>query len=353
MTGVQRYAAEIVTALDRMTSYKSSYQFILLTPPKSQVPVLKNIEVRRVGIGGGHFWEQFLLPWFSRSGALLCLGNTAPIISLISSQWVMVTIHDLSYLKFKDSYSLSFRFFYNFIMPLVAKYANALTTVSETEKNQIRLKFPFVGSRLTHVPNGVISEDIYPDIVESNVKSRGYLLYVGSLSRRKNIDSVIAVAIQLAKHNGINTYIVGSVPKGLIDGCVNIPEEIKNSIHFMGHISGRSELAELYRGALCFLFPSRYESSGLPPLEAMAYGCPVVVSNLPALMERCGNAALYCKPDDIEAMVLSVLSLVNDKDLRDRMINLGYERARMFTWVDSAKELISKLPGSVGIGDLK
>ena len=108
---------------------------------------------------------------------------------------------------------------------------------------------------------------------------------------------------------------------------------------YLDHVSDAT-IKALYQGALCLAFPSRYEGFGLPPIEAMACGCPVIVSRAASMPEVCGNAALYCDPDLPETLAAGIRRLLCDRDLRTKLILRGTERARQFSWDASARKLL-------------
>ena len=130
----------------------------------------------------------------------------------------------------------------------------------------------------------------------------GYILYVGSFSKRKNFPRMLEVACRLARKRYFHFVFVGGMSKSLTTSAADIPDDISSQITFVDAVDDPTALISYYRKAACFLFPSLYESSGLPPIEAMACGCPVVASDIPALRERCGDAAIYCDPYDIDSI---------------------------------------------------
>jgi glycosyltransferase involved in cell wall biosynthesis len=110
------------------------------------------------------------------------------------------------------------------------------------------------------------------------------------------------------------------------------------NIHVFDSVSNNDELAELYRSASLFVFPSFYEGFGFPPLEAMACGCPVVVSNTSSLPEVCGDAAYYIDPHNVESIANGILRVTEDENLRKKLIQKGLERVKLFTWETSAQK---------------
>jgi glycosyltransferase involved in cell wall biosynthesis len=112
---------------------------------------------------------------------------------------------------------------------------------------------------------------------------------------------------------------------------------LKGAVNYLGFVNNE-ELAGLYRKASCFVYPSLYEGFGLPPLEAMACGCPVVVSNVTSLPEVCGDAGFYVNPLDVESIAAGIEKVLRDGELRQSMIEKGLERAKLFSWEKAAKE---------------
>ncbi len=347
ITGVQQYALEIVRnfdlLLDRGEIDPNVYTFTMLAPSKGVIHDLglKHISLRQVGRLTGHAWEQAELPFYSGDGLLFCPGNTAPVISLTSSQKTVTTVHSLAYLYFPESYSLPFKAFYNIIVPLVLKKADAAITVSQAEKELILKRYPFAAKRLHVVQNGGITgsykeEDRNTCLYSTKLPSP-FLLFVGSLSRGKNLGAVIK-ALSLLEDENLHLVVVGATGKTFAEAGMDIPDHLLDRIHFRGQINDPQELLHLYKTAACLVFPSYYESSGLPPVEAMACGCPVIVSDIPALRERCGDAALYCSPDRPGDFAERIKQVLTNKLLRERLKEKGLQRSRIFTWEKTARE---------------
>jgi glycosyltransferase involved in cell wall biosynthesis len=350
VTGVQRYARELVGAIDTILDKTAELQITVMSPRlSSPPPVWRNIKLRQVGHLQGHAWEQLELPWYSRGKLLFCPGNTAPVISLLGSQPIVVTVHDLSYMYFPEVYRLAFRLWYGFIIPLALKRASRVITVSESERQKILANYPNAAGRLRAIVNGGLPTAFSTGIPDIDVQPDGYILYVGSLSKRKNIGRMLNVACQLARKRRFHFIFVGDVSKSLTNSFAQIPEDITSEINFVGPVDDPIRLVSYYRNAKCLMFPSLYESSGLPPIEAMACGCPVIVSDIPALRERCGDAAIYCDPHDVESITAAVERIMDDPALRLTQQKLGYQRAAIFTWEHCARatlELICECAGN-------
>jgi glycosyltransferase involved in cell wall biosynthesis len=120
---------------------------------------------------------------------------------------------------------------------------------------------------------------------------------------------------------------------------VELLGKLKGTVDYLGYVNSE-ELAELYREASCFVYPSLYEGFGLPPLEAMACGCPVVVSNVTSLPEVCGDAAYYVDPYDVESIAEGMYKVLTDEAMRRNLIEKGLERAKLFSWEKAAKSTL-------------
>jgi glycosyltransferase involved in cell wall biosynthesis len=341
VTGVQRYARELIRALDDIFDQDSGCQITVMSPRLSgRPPSWRNIALHEVGFLQGHAWEQIELPWHARGKILFCPANTAPAISLLGAASLIVTVHDLSYKYFPEAYRTLFRLWYGFLVPLILKRAGTVITVSESERRAIIERYPGVASRLHVTENGGLPFEASTNVTNIDPGGGGYILYVGSLSKRKNFQRLLEVACRLARERGFRFVFVGDTSKTLTTVRTQIPDDVSSLITFVGAVDEPAVLVSLYEKAACFLFPSLYESSGLPPIEAMGCGCPVVTSDLPALRERCGDAAIYCDPHDVDSIVAKTIGVMDDAALRQRLQALGRQRAAMFTWDRCARQTL-------------
>lgn len=352
VTGVQRYARELVQALDAISDAEPMLRITVISPRLTEpAPAWRNIKLHQVGHLQGHAWEQLELPWYSRGRTLFCPGNTAPLISLLGRQRVVVTVHDLSYRYFPEAYSLQFRLLYGAIMPIVLRRAVAVITVSEAERRAIGARYPEAIPRLHAIQNGGLPDRFINDHFDTCI-DQGYVLYVGSLSKRKNFGGIFQTACELARKRNFRFIFVGGVAGGISDAGLAIPADLTSRVVFKGQLDDTRALINYYRGAACLLFPSFYEASPLPPIEAMACGCPVIVSDIPALRERCGDAAIYCNPHDIGSIVSAVEHVIDDSALCQRLRHQGHHRAAIYTWKRCAVQTLQLLHEIAGASSL-
>jgi glycosyltransferase involved in cell wall biosynthesis len=165
-----------------------------------------------------------------------------------------------------------------------------------------------------------------------------YILFVGSIEPRKNLLGLLKAYLLLPEYvkKDFQLLLIGYKGWGNQE-IVERMDQLKERVHYLGYLNNE-ELANLYRGASCLAFPSFYEGFGLPPLEAMACGCPVIVSNVASLPEVCGDAGYYVDPYRVESIAEGIYQVLTDGSLRQSLIQKGLERAKLFSWEKSAKE---------------
>jgi len=348
ITGVQRVCREFTLAFDRLLARGDlpGVKARVIAPAADAIedPGYRSIELVRAGRRRGYAWEQLELSSAAGTDILLSLANLAPISRLIARpRSNVVLVHDLSYAYFPAAYSLPFRATYTVVMQFVMRRAGRVITVSQSERAAILEHFPNVPSlpnRLVAVPNGVS----LPDDRESTapIPREDFGLYVGSLSKRKNIEGAITAAIHLARERDMRFVFVGGASGVFAGANVDIPSDVAHKLKFVGQIDEAATLADYYRRAAVLLFPSHYESSGLPPTEAMSYGCPVVLSRIPSLVERCGDAAEYCDPNDVNSIVDAVKRVVTDPLRAETLSRAGRERAALYSWEAQVRGVLAE-----------
>jgi glycosyltransferase involved in cell wall biosynthesis len=347
-TGVQRVAQEFTRALDRLLDEGTFPGLhVRLVAQAGADPAsleLRHIAFEEADGGRGHLWEQFVLPRHVGKATLLCLGNTAPIASLIGGR-AGVMLHDQAHLLFPDDYSRTYRLLHRVIEGVILRRARPLILVSNAEREALEQRNPRLGSPIVVAPNGSWIDDAAAGELPQRSKPGGYGLFVGSLTHRKNIGAVLSTAIRLARERHHHFRFVGppADPAWLANA---VPEDVRSYIHFTGYASN-AELPALYRDAAYLLYPSFYEASGLPPSEAMSFGCPTVVSDLPVMRERCGPAALYCDPRDPGSIHAAVCTVLDDPDRANALVRAGLDRVRHFTWRQQARIIVDALADPV------
>jgi glycosyltransferase involved in cell wall biosynthesis len=335
MTGVQRFAEEISLSLRSIRD-----DVVFVSPPGIlREDVAKKLGVEIIGHRAGHAWEQVDLPRYLKkkgSPLLINLCSTAPIFYTNK----VVTHHDVIYKRYPQSYSKSFRVFYNTLVPLMLKSSKKLITVSEFSKKEISEAFNYNANNIVVVSNAVNSS--FTPSIDHGSKER-YLLLVSSKNYHKNFHGAIAAFSQLAGYGNLSLKIIGAANGSFSE--MNLTNEHVDNIEFMGRVDDAA-LIKLYQGALGFVFPSYYEGFGIPPLEAQACGCPVISSNKASMPEVLLDSALYFDPYNIDDIALHMKELIDDENLRSELREKGYLNVKRFSWYSSASkvnEIINEL----------
>ncbi|WP_410507580.1 glycosyltransferase family 1 protein [Methanosarcina hadiensis] len=268
--------------------------------------------------------------------------DLAYILKLVKLERTIVTCHDLIPWVYDNNrlptWKLNMR---------GLKKADRIITVSEYSKNEIIKYVGYSEDQITVIPNAVDHNNYYVKRNRGIVKKLGIsdtekvILYVGSEQPRKNVPFILeAISVLKKKLPEIKLLKVGTpqVP-GAREKLLKLIEvlDIQKEVVFVGYVS-EGDLTKYYNAADLFVFPSLYEGFGLPPLEAMACGTPVITSNLTSLPEVVGDSAITIDPYDVNEFAEAMYDLLTDENLRKEMINKGLKRAQLFNWEKSAEE---------------
>jgi glycosyltransferase involved in cell wall biosynthesis len=337
-SGVQRFAMETIKAIDALLDRDYATlkgRIEILAPEKARDFPLKNIPLKRVGFSSGYAWEQFEFPFHSAGRLQLNLCMLGPLVS----RHQLLVVHDATVRALPDNFSSQFRAAYGFLLPRLCARAELPVTVSEFSRQEIG---KYYGADITRMPvcheGGDHITAVQADLSvlkRLDLVGRKFFLGVGVDSANKNIASVVA-AFHKAKLDDTVLVLTGAKDPKVFGQIDHIRSD---DVRMVGFVSD-SDLRALYENALALVFPSFYEGFGLPPLEAMTCGCPVIISEQPALLEVCGDAALHCRADDTAAITKHMQALHSDAGLRARLKVAGQQRASRFTWKATARMLL-------------
>lgn len=334
-TGVQRYGI----GLSRELKARGAAAIFLAPAQIRHRELAAELGAITVGRLGGHPWEQWSLPtWCRRHEKPLLVSFSG--LGPIRYEHRIQTIHDLSVLHEPSWFSVRYRRFYSSLLPRSARSARHLLTVSEFSKSEIVRHFDLPRERVSVIhsaPNAAFSPgDPRRETLEALGIRRPYLLAVGSLEPRKNLEMLAAAHQSLS--NKAQLIIVGSTHPSF----ARVERSQRADTIFTGPV-GDDQLLDLYRGAELFVFPSLYEGFGLPPLEAMRCGTPVLASNAASVPEICGDAAMYCDPLSEDSIASGIQTFLEDSDLRAEYRARGLRHAAGFGFERSAGELLRLL----------
>ncbi|GGK34159.1 glycosyl transferase [Caldalkalibacillus thermarum] len=255
---------------------------------------------------------------------------------------LLVTVHDVFHLampKFVNGFHK--KLYAKFMFSQIRKKADAILTVSEFSKKELN-RWTKIESSKVYVTHNGVDESWFNVSRTQKVHDKPYFLFVGNVKPHKNLIRLLK-AFESIKDEIPHDLIIIGKKEGFITGDAKVAEQAKlldNRVHFTGYIE--DDLLKKYMAnAESLVFPSLYEGFGLPPLEAMACGTPVIVSNVASLPEVCGDAALYCNPHNVEDIADKMKLLIENPSLRESLRKKGLERARMFSWEKCARETLA------------
>lgn len=351
-TGAQRFAMEVVLALDILLSGNSEFkmhEFFLLIPKGlvKNVPHFRHLRVVELAGFRSHLWEQVTLPLFVRDSFLINLSGSAPLFK----RRQLFTIFDGAIFDFPRAYSRSFLAWYRFLFRVQARFADALVTLSEYSRDRLCKHLGAERDRFGIIPCGV--DHIYQIVPDESILGKfdlnrdGYLLAVGSANPSKNFAALIEAFSTLKDDHGIRLVVVGGSNSAVFSG-----QEVFDDFNVVrtGRVDD-SQLKALYTHARAFVFPSLYEGFGIPPLEAMACGCPVIASNAASIPEVCGNAVGYFDPSSVSSMQGALEKAIADGYWRSTLQVAGKQKATEYTWGEAARHLVRHLKKVGAISD--
>lgn len=260
-------------------------------------------------------------------------------IPLLYRGKMLVTVYDLFHLAMPNLVGgLHKRLYAKVMFKAVRRKADAIITISHFTKNEL-IRFTGRGKQEIY-PIHLGVEDSWFNIKKSvNPHGKSYLLYVGNVKPHKNLGSLIKAFEFIADKIPHDLVIVGK-KEGFITGdsaVATMAASLSERVYFTGYIEDEI-LKQYFAHADAFVLPSFYEGFGLPPLEAMATGCPVIVANAASFPEVCEDAAIYCDPHSYEDIADKILMVMNDSSLRETLKRKGVEHARKFTWEKCVSE---------------
>lgn len=331
ISGVQRYLLSITRELNKTNSKWPSRIF-------------------RTDCNGlsGHLWEQSVLPFKMRAKDVLWSpSNTGPLYCPAKH---VVTIHDFATLDYPEWTGWKFNTLYRQLLPRLVSQVDSVIAISDYTKSRIMNYVDVDESKIVVIKNGVedrfflksTEEIIYNTLLKYKIKTRRYILSVSSIEPRKNIKTLLNAwgKIQTQLDDDVWLVLVGKKnPKIFADaGISNIPARV----HFTGFVDD-ADLPILYQGAHLFTYISLYEGFGLPPLEAMAAGVPVITSNTTSIPEVVADKAIKVNPLSVDEVADNILYMMQHSSFRLEIGNAGIEHARQFSWGKTAEQTFNLL----------
>jgi len=336
-TGFGFYVSNLIKALER---FSSGCTFELIRPDSE-----KDFSTPQ-----RFYWDQFVYPQKATKAKVDLLHQPCFSAPLFFRGPVVITIHDIISLLFPENIPFASRMFYSKWMPFTYSKAQRIITISDSTRDDIIRVLKIPKEKIEVIPQAVDEKFERPAKIDevSRAKSKyglpkDYILHVGTLEPRKNLKFLIEVfnqAIKSEKNANLNLVITGK--KGwYYEGLFERVRELglQKRVIFTGYVDEQDKPA-IYKGARIFAFPSVYEGFGLPPLEAMASGVPVVSSNTSSMPEVVGEAGILLSPNDLERWCRAITKLNIEDSTRRRCIELNKEQVKKFAWQKTAEKTI-------------
>jgi glycosyltransferase involved in cell wall biosynthesis len=321
VTGVQRYTTELLACWNE--------QVVCIAPSRP----LHGLS--------GHAWEQCVLPARVNGRLLFSPSNTGPL----GVKRQVLTVHDMSVFDWPEGFHPRFAAWYRFLLPRLVKRVLVVITVSQFTKGRILAQVDVMPEKIEVVPCGVSSR-FRPEAVSEvdkirasmKLPSSNYILTVGSLEPRKNLARLFRAWASVCERMPEDLWlvVVGAKGSARVFASMQI-NDLPPRVFLADHVDD-SELPCLYAGALALAYVSLYEGFGLPPLEAMASGIPVLAGNRSSLPEVVGDAGILVDPENEEEIAEGIYTLVENSPLRRDLRERGLLRARRFSWDETARK---------------
>jgi len=344
--GVSRYTYNLIEALATETRVNTDFEYLLFGVESLPSDLLEYDRIQSADVyppshSGlhAHRWEQLALPRALRHHDIDVFHTPAgqpPILSGLSRVPVVTTIHDISPVVHPEWFSCGYATLYRILTPLAVLASARVIGVSEFVRNEIIDTYPNAATKTVTIHNGV-TPPADPGTPIEPLTAGEFLLFIGAGNRRKNLQTLLSAYRQYWTRADNPSQLALAGPERNV--FADLEYEPPAGVHALGYVPD-DQLGWLYRNATAFVFPSLYEGFGLPIVEAMHAGTPVITSNQGAMAEIAGNAAHLVDPLDTAHLVKAIERILSEKSYREHLAEQGQERAASFIWERAAAQTV-------------
>ena len=348
--GMDFVALESIRKLQKID--KENEYYIFVSPGNDRcLEETPNMHIIEVNCPTYPLWEQIALPRAVakiKADLLHCTSNTAPIYCPVP---LILTLHDIIFLEPRQSGNKSWYqnmgwYYRRLVVPRILPLCKKIITVSNFERKRIQNALHLPNNQITSIYNGY-SRHFYPisdisSVTRKYVKEDEYLFFLGNTDPKKNVPRTLkAYSLYLKKSDKKRPLLIADLKEDKLDSILKEQgiEDIKPYLYYPGYIPNK-DLAYLYNGAYVFLYTSLRESFGIPILEAMAFGTPVITGNTSAMPEIAGEKGLLADPFNEEDISNKLLLLENDHLYYTQQVEYGLQRVKKFSWESTALSLL-------------
>ncbi len=327
--GARRFATELTERLARLRG-----DILLVTPPLPEGTQVPDVPHQVIGRFAGPIWEQIELPLWLRANGTPLLLNPATIAPFLYRRQISV-VHDIAPAMRPQDFTPLFRVQWYLAVRLgMLRHGQRLVTISRASQREIAEQFGIDPARIDVVYAGADSFVAARSAAHATPTGSTFLVF-GRQGAAKNIRTVIDAASELPEGSAVRVRLIGQLDPALQPYAAerNVPGE---RLDWKGPVTDE-ELAQDYRDAVGFIWPSLHEGFGIPPVEAQSLGVPVIASDIPINREVLGEAAKYFPAEDAGALARAMVELAEDSDLREVLRARGVENAGRFTWERTAR----------------
>lgn len=345
--GVSVYTLKLLEYFQKVGDEGKQFVVFLRVKPNKSMPK-ENKYFKYSVVPGKVLWSQIFLPFHlnfkTKIDVYFAPAHYAPRFCPVP---VVLTIHDLSYFYYPNEFRKIDLYQLKTWTEYSIKTATKIISVSKTTKKDIRKFYDIPDEKISIIYNGFEKHDgdsKHTSLEQYDIQKKKFILFVGTLQPRKNISYLIKAFSKFRITNPDFKLVIVGKQGWLFDDIYAevIRLNLEKSVLFTGYLTDM-EVIKLYRNAFCFVLPSLYEGFGIPILEAMSNGCPVIASHSSSLPEIGGEACLYIDPTDEQDLLDKLNDLTDNEELTDTLIKRGYERVKNFSWVTCAKETLEVL----------
>ena len=340
-TGVENYSFFLINELAKI----APDDIALISPKKA------DLNLKQIVIPFPRLWTQIRLSWeIFRNKKIDNLFVPSHVMPLIHPDNTTITIHDVAFRRFPESYGFLSRLYLDWAAKFAVKHAKKIIVPSEITKKDLIDLYRCKAGKIHVIPLGFhpprinLTKDEETKIIGHWELVIGhYLLYIGRLEHKKNTDTLIRAFALFTKENPtIKLVLAGHIGHGGEEIIKNIPTDIKDRIVMLGYVKDPDK-SILMKNTLAFIFPSRYEGFGLPLLEAMYFKLPIIASKIPTSYEIAKENALFFKTESAEELAKLMAKVTSDQKLRGIMTAHHEETLKKYSWAKAAEETLRVL----------